>query len=302
MTWPEGVDAAWGRPTPEQLVAARKQFIIGYVSRDPAKNLTAHECTAYLAAGVAVGLVWETTARRALDGAAAGKVDGTEARRQARALAFPDDHPIFTAVDFQASSAELAGPVHNYLAAFAGAAGGTARAGVYGGLATVAYALDHRLVGVGWQTYAWSNGRWDPRATVQQYRNGVAIAGHDTDLDRAADLAAFWTPQGSTDMSLVPSDAHMVWAGSLEIPNMEDRSKPNVTPATALAQTWDAAVVIPPHVDSTVAAAVTAINAHTDAAVASITVPGGSLTPADLDAIRGVFREELAKLSINLAP
>lgn len=204
----QGIDAAWGRPTPQELVAAGKYFIVGYVSHDPAKNLTAHECQAYLGADVAVGLVWETTARRANDGAAAGRADGTEARRQAGVLGFPADRLIYTAVDFDATADDLANRVGPYLRGFASTVGGVDLAGVYGGLRTVSYALDHGLVGHGWQTYAWSHGQWDTRAQLQQYRNGVPIAGHDTDLDRAADLAAFWTRE--SDMTITDADAQKI--------------------------------------------------------------------------------------------
>jgi hypothetical protein len=205
--WIEGIDAAWGRPTPAQLVTAGKHFIVGYVSHDPGKNLSAAECAAYLDAGVAVGLVWETTSDRALDGAKAGGLDGRQARDQARALGFPDHLPIFAAVDFLASVVQLAGPVREYLAAFADAVGGVDLAGVYGGLDTVRYALNTRLVGWGWQTYAWSHGVWDERAYAQQYHNGVHIAGHDTDLDRAVDLSALWTKE-NTMAGFDAADAH----------------------------------------------------------------------------------------------
>jgi hypothetical protein len=199
----EGIDAAWSRPTPQQMTAAGKRFIIGYVSRDPAKNLTRDECLAYLAAGIDVGLVWETTSQRALAGRAAGATDGAEARRQAGVLGFPASRPIYTAVDFDASTTDLTNSVGPYLDAFANAVGGRQLAGVYGGIRTVAYALDHQLVGYGWQTYAWSNGRWDPRAQLQQYRNGVQIAGHDTDLDRSttSDYGQWSSTNGAADMT-----------------------------------------------------------------------------------------------------
>lgn len=207
----EGIDAAWGRPTPAQLTAAGKHFIIGYVSHDAAKNLSKANCAAYLAAGIAVGLVWETTSDRALYGAKAGGLDGRQARDQARALGFPDRLPIFAAVDFLASVAQLAGPVREYLAAFAAGVGGVDLAGVYGGLDTVRYALNTKLVDWGWQTYAWSGGRWDERAQVRQYRNGVHIAGHDTDLDRATSLAAFWTAEKEiTDMPITDAEIEKI--------------------------------------------------------------------------------------------
>jgi hypothetical protein len=36
-----------------------------------------------------------------------------------------------------------------------------------------------------WQTYAWSAGVWAPGNHIEQYQNGVALAGATLDLDRA---------------------------------------------------------------------------------------------------------------------
>src|SRR6185369_14146379 len=95
-----------------------KHFIVGYVSHDVSKNLTEQECQAYLDAGIAVGLVWETTRERALSGRAGGSPDGIEARRQARALGFPDSKPIGFAVDFNATAQQLQALVGPYGIAF----------------------------------------------------------------------------------------------------------------------------------------------------------------------------------------
>lgn len=203
----EGIDAAWDRPTTGQMVAAGKHFIVGYVSRDKSKNITRAECVAAHAAGITVCLVWETTSNRALSGTSGGMVDGPEARRQANALGFPADRPIYVAVDFDATAAELLTAVGPYLRAF----GPTALVGVYGGLRTVKYVLDHHFAAYGWQTYAWSQDahhvvQWDPRAQARQYSNGVHIAGHDTDLDRAVatDFGQWPAPDttGESDMQL----------------------------------------------------------------------------------------------------
>jgi hypothetical protein len=37
----------------------------------------------------------------------------------------------------------------------------------------------------GWQTYAWSGGAWESRAHIQQYQNGVVLAGHSVDYNRS---------------------------------------------------------------------------------------------------------------------
>lgn len=330
-TWIEGIDAAWGRPTPAQLTAAGKHFIVGYVSHDPAKNLSRDECRAYLDAGIAVGLVWETTATRALSGALAGADDGREARRQAAALGFPLARPIFVAVDFDATAAQLAAQVGPYLLAFGTTVGGVALAGVYGGLAVVRYALDHKLVGWGWQTYAWStagttvarmradphNIGWDTRAYAQQYHNGVSIAGHDTDLDRAMDLTGLWTKEG-TDMTAptAQDNAHELMTG-LQANGAGWTGKPRVSAGTDLGDGADAAraAKVTGAANATALAALKAavIEVKTDVADIAVTVKdiqeklaaagGGTVDVAALaEALRPVVAEELARLQLTVTP
>jgi len=77
---------------------------------------------------------------------------------------------------------------------------------------------------------------WDPRADVQQYHNGVNINGHDTDLDRAKDLSAFWTKENE-DMT-APTNAQMenaVW-------HTEGSAKAGQSAGTTLGATYDNAV------------------------------------------------------------
>jgi hypothetical protein len=284
-TWTEGIDAAWGRPTPAELVAAGKHFIVGYVSHDPAKNLTKAECHAYLDAGIAVGLVWETTTSRALSGADGGHVDGIEARRQARLLGFPDDKPIGFAVDFPATATQLSGPIRAYGVAFRAQTG---TSGVYGGKATIRYFVNNRLADTFWQTYAWSTTGtsvakmqadpydfgWVPEAQVQQYHNGVSISGHDTDLDRAIDLSAFWTKE-NTEMTAptAAQNQEAVWhtAGSTGNPTRSAGSELAIASRDATASSEKADQIL--------------------AKLDSIAVGG-----IDMDAMRKLVSEEVAKV------
>jgi len=204
----EGVDSSYCRPSPASLVAAGKHFYIGYVSPESGKNVTKTECAAFLAADIDVVLVWEHTAQRALEGASAGKEDGTRARQQANDLGYPSTSVIYTAVDFDATAAQIAGPVADYLKAFAAAAGGMMVTGVYGGIAVVRYVMSHDIMAFGWQTYAWSGGDWYAPAQLQQYHNGVTIGGCDTDLDRAmVDDFGQW----EAEMADAPTPAQ-IWA------------------------------------------------------------------------------------------
>src|SRR5690242_20624480 len=57
-----GFDFSYTKPGAGAMADAGYDFAIGYVSHNPAKNLTAGQVAAYRKAGIRVGLVWETTA------------------------------------------------------------------------------------------------------------------------------------------------------------------------------------------------------------------------------------------------
>lgn len=72
----------------------------GTLNRDAVGRLNRGEVAAYHSAGLGIGIIWETTQMRPLDGSTAGLVDGPAARSAANALGFPPNHTIFGAVDF----------------------------------------------------------------------------------------------------------------------------------------------------------------------------------------------------------
>jgi hypothetical protein len=74
-----GIDFAYTHPNPAAVRAAGYQFVLGYVSNSPGKNLTAALASAYRAAGLGVGLVWETAADRVSPGR---RGSGRRCRRQ----------------------------------------------------------------------------------------------------------------------------------------------------------------------------------------------------------------------------
>jgi hypothetical protein len=141
---------------------------MGYVSPSPAKNLTAQNVRDYIAAGLSVGLVWESTADRALAGAAAGAQDGAAADAQANALGYPADSPIFFAVDQSVSLSQINGPIRAYAVAFDAAM--KRPAGVYGSFLVVQTLVTPgvRPIRYGWQTAAWSAGALSTKAHIYQ--------------------------------------------------------------------------------------------------------------------------------------
>jgi hypothetical protein len=154
----------------------------------------------------------------------AAGADGARAAEQAaahaRSCGMPDGRPIYFALDVDPASLTslqwLA--VEQFIDAAAGAIGRDA-VGVYGG-----YAAIERLVPArarwGWQTYAWSGGRWSTKAQLTQYRNGVALAGGTVDLCRSTTTDFGQWSQEDEDRALSEDQAK-----ALELlPKIEQRS------------------------------------------------------------------------------
>jgi hypothetical protein len=182
----EGVDYSWGRPAPADLAAEGKRFAVRYLSySDTGKNLTAAEADALIAEGVAVVSNWEWDHADALGGYPAGVEYAREAMRQHEECGGPPDAPIYFSVDFDMGYSDES-IVADY---FAGVASVLPfdRIGVYGGYDTIVSAVDQGWARWLWQTYAWSYGQWHPAAHIQQYENGVIVAGAEVDLNRATD-------------------------------------------------------------------------------------------------------------------
>jgi hypothetical protein len=199
----EGVDYAWSKPTPAALKAAGKVFACRYLSNPGnGKNLTAGEARSLTAAGVSIVANWEWSAGDAKLGKAMGAEYARQARTMATACGMPPNRPIFFSVDFDMALTDIPA-VRAYFAGIRSVLG-AAGAGIYGGYRAVALAVSEGWCDWYWQTYAWSAGRWHSRAHIQQYRNGVTLAGVDLDLDRAMvpDYGQWQIGQVADDMAL----------------------------------------------------------------------------------------------------
>ncbi|MFB4308813.1 glycoside hydrolase domain-containing protein [Actinomadura sp. GTD37] len=179
-----GVDYAWGRPGVAALRRAGVKFACRYLSHDTTgKNLTRAEADDLSDAGIWMVVVWESTAQRPLAGRSAGVADARAAAAQARDCGMPDDRPIYFAADWDASAAQQ-DEINAYLDGAASVIGRD-RVGLYAGHGPTKRAFDAGKITYGWQTYAWSGGRWDARAQLQQYSNDHTINGVGVDYDRA---------------------------------------------------------------------------------------------------------------------
>lgn len=190
----EGIDYAYHHALNlDALRAAGVTFAMRYLSHDAAKNLSAGEAQLLGDGGIDIGVVWESSARRALAGHDAGVADATTAASQATACGMPAGRPIYFAVDFDAADADKP-KLADYLRGAAQVLGLDA-VGVYGGYWVVKYCFDESVAAFGWQTYAWSGGHRDSRAQIYQHLNGVSIGGLACDRDTAlaADFGQ-WRP------------------------------------------------------------------------------------------------------------
>lgn len=198
MTWIEGVDYSYARPDPAGLLRAGKHFALRYVSPQAGKNLTVAERNRLWKAGLGILLLFEDGADNALEGHAAGVRDARLARRLAAALGYPASLPVYYAIDFDATPAQLAGAVTKYVQ---GVNSVDPNAAEYGGIRTVDYLVAHGLATGGFQTYAWSAGKWSTHAKVRQYHNGVNVAGGEVDLCRADSTQQLWRTGMATTLT-----------------------------------------------------------------------------------------------------
>lgn len=180
----EGVDYAFARPEPAALARAGKRFAGRYVGLgSTGKRLSLAEAQALTRAGLSIVSLAELSERSALSGHRRGAEHAVAALAEAGDCGMPTGWPIYFAVDFDASAEELL-TVRGYFEGVATVLPHR-QIGAYGGYRTIRWLFDHGLIAWGFQTYAWSAGRWDPRAHIQQYRNHVAVAGSTVDLCRA---------------------------------------------------------------------------------------------------------------------
>lgn len=192
-------DLSFDRPGGAALKAHGFTGVMRYFSNDEGKNLSHDELVDYLNNGLDVGVVWESTATRALGGAAAGTVDGKEALRQADAIGYTGK--LYAAVDFDANDAQKP-TLKAYQDAFNDATGGRSRA-AYGGFWVIKYLKENGSIDLMWQTLAWSGGQiYDG---VQLYQNGQSDFNGGVDVNdvRVADYgqmghASTATPSGGS--------------------------------------------------------------------------------------------------------
>lgn len=200
----QGVDysAGYTAQVPAALVKHGYAFVMRYVSHagNP-KNIGPVELTALHAAGLGVGIVFETTAERALHGEAGGKHDAHAAHEQLAALGL-GRAAVYFAVDFDATGTQM-DTVLEYIRGAASVLGGD-RTGVYGGISVIDACAAAGACTFFWQTSAWSHGKISPHAHLYQHIYDRTIAGVQLDINdlRKPDAGITW-PRGAPPLPVL---------------------------------------------------------------------------------------------------
>lgn len=174
------------------------------------KALRNPEAQQLLAAGIPIVSNFESSANRELAGAAGGHADAETLLADWQALGAPSGLIGWFSADWDVQPGEVSA-VLAYLDGAAAVLGGKKYVGCYGGYRACVAAAD---AGYGiWQTVAWSNGQWDPRAAARQTGRQLVVGGVQVDENVIINLAALgaWggpIPTGVPDMT--PDESSML--------------------------------------------------------------------------------------------
>lgn len=197
-----GIDIAWARPGVDGIKATGAKWVARYFSNDPTKDLTAGEVSQYLAAGLGIVTVFETTTGRALQGRIAGVDDAHSAVNERAAVGLPSTAPIYWSVDTDTDYASVKAYADGWASVIP-----KSMSGPYGGYKVVEGAHYDGWT-YGWQTTAWSGGQWSQWASIKQTGGTVLSGGADIDYAEVPDFGQY--PRPETDMPLTAADVNLI--------------------------------------------------------------------------------------------
>lgn len=172
------IDYSFARPGGEAIKKAGYVGVMRYLSYTTGKTIDAKELKDLQDNGLSVGLVWETTAKRPLDGESAGKLDATEAQKEAEKLGFKNP-TIYFAVDFDSTPTQQT-QIDAYLKGCAEIIGEKS-VGVYGSYYIVERCFKNGTATWFWQTLAWSGGQ--KSVYNHLYQNGKSDFNNGVDVN-----------------------------------------------------------------------------------------------------------------------
>lgn len=171
-----GIDFSFAKPPVTEIKRANYEWVVGYTSMIPEKNLTRAYIESCVASGIRVTLVGQDGKSDPLGGYDRGVARAKEYFRQARALGYPADAVHFFATDFEPTAAQLSGPVSDFYRGVRDVAKAEGRqVGNYGSDVVCNHLYRTGLVKWCWQTKAWSYGRISPYASFVQYAGHAGL-------------------------------------------------------------------------------------------------------------------------------
>jgi LysM repeat protein len=201
----KGLDYSWARPNLDDVKSAGFDFVARYLSPiGSGKEISLPEAQQIRSHGLGLVLVFESYQFRPKEGRAAGVQDGATALANARAVGFPDDRPIYFAVDWDTTPGDQAA-IDEYLKGCAESIG-LSRVGVYGSFYVVERCTTNRTATWFWQTYAWSGGQVSSHTHFLQYLNGQTVGGGAVDFNESkrADFGAWGVSTSSSPAAPAP--------------------------------------------------------------------------------------------------
>jgi Domain of unknown function (DUF1906)/LysM domain len=221
------VDYSFSRFSPAQLhdmgAVAVGRYLTVVNAQTEGKLLTRAEAQGLSAAGIGIVSTFEYQTSDALGGYQQGKEYAALAHEQHTAAGGPAGRPIYFGVDFDTpdyaphlpntpehAHAKL-GAIADYFHGINDTLGGPHLTGAYGGYWVIKRLFEAGLIGLGWQTVAWSGGQRYPRAAMLQ--NGF-FASYDVNYADTDDFGQWrigWQP-GNPDTGMTPTmPATQVW-------------------------------------------------------------------------------------------
>lgn len=186
----ELIDYSYSHPPVGDVVAAGYIGCMRYLGND-GRCITTPERDQLLGAGLGIGLIWETSADRVLDGGQAGRDDAASANKYADQLGAPWV-PIYYCTDFHAQGGQITGPICDYYRCARDYGGREVR--VYGGAPVIDHMHDVLGLVKGWQPAAtsWSENRDSPYAAMFQQVAYVLNNSSDRNIVRCGDDEIDW--------------------------------------------------------------------------------------------------------------
>lgn len=183
------LDYSAGFPGADNIHNAGFAGAVRYIGFPPRRKCaTKAELDDFRRRGIGMALVYQDGTGDFLGGFAAGMANANRARGHATIIGFPDNRPIYMAVDRDTTPNDL-GVIEAYLRG-AAVALGPENVGVYGEFDVVRAMVTGGHARYGWQTAAWSHGaRW-PGTHLYQRIGTARVGGIDCDVNDV--LAADW--------------------------------------------------------------------------------------------------------------